>query len=269
VRWLDGAAEQQRVALLCSDPQAAGSAATGWTVPLLHTELATGGWHARPRTIRRTRHRLDGVWKRPRLVRSRPDPAYAAQTGRSRSKSAVTVAAGGEGWCGDETTRRESPPVRSAWAKRGAPANGVIAGHHGRRVLHGARHAATGALVQRVRERRRQDDGLAFVEERGQVRPDVPKLLIGDNAPPHHPQRVREAAARAHSTRAWLPFRAPELNPGEDLWRRMKAVVAANRPPSSMHALAQQAAAWLAALSPDDRLRCSGLLSAKFQWLST
>jgi hypothetical protein len=61
--------------------------------------------------------------------------------------------------------------------------------------------------------------------------------------------------------------RAPELNPCEDLWRLMKAVVAANRCASSMDDLAQQAVAWLAALSPDDRLRCSGLLSAKFQWL--
>jgi hypothetical protein len=49
----------------------------------------------------------------------------------------------------------------------------------------------------------------------------------------------------------------------------MKAVVAANRCAASMDALAQQAVAWLAALSPDDRLRCSGLLSTKFQWLVT
>ncbi|MGZ6389089.1 MAG: transposase, partial [Ktedonobacterales bacterium] len=115
----------------------------------------------------------------------------------------------------------------------------------------------------------RQDDCLAFVEQLGQVHPDVPKLLIWDNAPPHHPKRVREAAERAHITIAWLPFRAPELNPCEDLWRLMKADVAANRPPSSMDDLVQHAVAWLAALSPYDRLRCSGLFSAKFQWLLT
>lgn len=103
----------------------------------------------------------------------------------------------------------------------------------------------------------------------GKLRPEVPKLLIWDNAPPHHPIRVREAAERAHITIAWLPFRAPELNPCEDLWRLMKSVVAANRCAANMDALAVQAAAWLAALSPYDRLRCSGLLSIKFQWLST
>jgi transposase len=172
-------------------------------------------------------------------------------------------------WFGDETTLREYPPLRAAWAKRGEPANVVISGRNSRRVLHGALNAATGELVQLIRERSRQDDCLAFVEALGQVRPEVPKLLIWDNAPPHHPKRVLEAAVRAHITIAWLPFRAPELNPCEDLWRLMKAVVAANRWASNMDELAQQAAAWLAALSPYDRLRCSGLLSLKFQWLST
>lgn len=172
-------------------------------------------------------------------------------------------------WFGDETTLREYPPLRGAWARRGAPANVVISGRNGRRVLHGALNAATGELVQLVRDRSRQDDCLAFVEALGQLRPEVPKLLIWDNAPPHHPKRVQAAAQRAHVTIAWLPFRAAELNPCEDLWRLMKAVVAANRCAASMDALAQQAVAWLTALSPHDRLRCSGLLSSKFQWLST
>ena len=145
----------------------------------------------------------------------------------------------------------------------------VISGRTGRRVLHGALNAATGELVQLIRERSRQDDCLAFVEALGQARPAVPKLLIWDNAPPHHPQRVVAAAERVHITIAWLPFRAPELTPCEDLWRLMKAVVAANRCAASLDLLAQQAVAWLAALLPDDRLRCSGLLSEKFQWLST
>ncbi len=184
----------------------------------------------------------------------------------------MTLQAGGEVGCGDETTLREYPPLRAAWAQRGEPADVVLSGRNARRVLHGALNAATGQVVHLIRERSRQDDCLAFVEALGQVRPEVPKLLIGDNAPPHHPRRVLEAAARAHITIAWLPFRAPELNPCADLWRLMKAVVAANRCAASMDdldELAQQAAAWLTALSPYDRLRRSGLLSTKFQWLST
>jgi transposase len=145
----------------------------------------------------------------------------------------------------------------------------VISGRNGRRVVHGARNAATGACVHLIRARRRQDDGLACIAALSQVRPEVPKRLIWDNAPPHHPKRVLASAERAHSTIAWLPFRAPERHPGEDLWRLMKTVVAANRCAPDLDALAQQAVDWLTALSPYDRLRCSGLLSRKFQWLST
>jgi transposase len=86
VRRLDAPGEQRLSELLTSDPQAAGYAATGWTVPLLRTELAKGGWHASGRTIRRTLHRLGWVWKRPRFVLGRPDPAYAAKKGQSQSK---------------------------------------------------------------------------------------------------------------------------------------------------------------------------------------
>ncbi len=84
------------------------------------------------------------------------------------------------------------------------------------------------------------------------------------------------AAAEAVGIRiAWLPFRSPELMPCEDLWRLTKAQVAANRPyredqpDEIVQALAEQAVSSLAALSSFDRLRCSGLLGSKFQWLST
>jgi transposase len=86
VRRLDAAGEHRLDALLRSDPQAAGYAATGWTVPLLQTQLAKGGWSASGRTIRRTLHRLGWVWKRPRFVLGRPDRDYQRQKGRSLSK---------------------------------------------------------------------------------------------------------------------------------------------------------------------------------------
>ncbi|HEV2458301.1 MAG TPA: transposase, partial [Ktedonobacterales bacterium] len=105
--------------------------------------------------------------------------------------------------------------------------------------------------------------------------PPPPKLLVWDNAPPHHPKRVQAAAAAGQISIAWLPFRSPELNPDEDLWRLAKAQIAANRPYSEepsdqvVQTLAEQTVHCIAALSPLDRLRCSGLLSSKFQWLST
>ena len=179
------------------------------------------------------------------------------------------MAEGGELWFGDETTLREFPPLRAAWARRGEQQLVVVSGRNSRRVVHGALNAATGDFVALIRERSRQDDCAAFVEALGSVRPDVPKLLVWDNAPPHHPKRVQAAAAAANIRIAYLPFRAPELMPCEDLWRLAKAEVAANRVYEAVQEQAERAVAWLAALTPFDRLLKTGLFGAKFQWLST
>ena len=78
---LDAAAEAVLTALLATDPQARGHRATGWTVPLLRTELDQAGFGVAPKTVRRALHRLGYRWKRPRYVLGRPDPAYAEKRG--------------------------------------------------------------------------------------------------------------------------------------------------------------------------------------------
>ena len=133
----------------------------------------------------------------------------------------------------------------------------------------GPRALATGDFVSLIRERSRQDDCAAFVKALGELRPTVPKLLVWDNAPPHHPKRVQAAAAAANIRLAFLPFRTPELMPCEDLWRLAKAMVAANRVYESIQEQAERAVAWLTALSPFDRLLKCGLFGLKFQWLAT
>jgi hypothetical protein len=193
------------------------------------------------------------------------------------------VAAGGEVWFGDETTLREFPPLRAAWARKGQQQIVVISGRNARRVVHGALNVATGELASLIRERSRQDDCAAFVEALGQLgqlrqlRPQTPKLLVWDNAPPPHPKRVQAVAAAANIRLRFLPFRflpfrSPELMPCEDLWRlakAVKAVVAGNRVYQAVQEQAERAVAWLAALSPYERLLTTGLFSLKFQWLST
>jgi transposase len=78
---LDAAAEAVLTAWLATDPQARGYRATGWTVPLLRTELAVAGYLVSRKTIRRALHRLGYRWKRPQYVLGRPDPAYAEKRG--------------------------------------------------------------------------------------------------------------------------------------------------------------------------------------------
>ena len=172
-------------------------------------------------------------------------------------------------WVADETALREFPPLRAGWSKRGEPAVVLISGRNKRRTILGALEVTTGELVHTVRERCRTDDVLAAVEALGAVRPAVPKLLIWDNAPPHHPHRVRDAAQAAGITLAFLPFRSPELMPLEELWRGLKATVAANRCYPPLEELADRAVAWLDAMSDDDRLRRCGFQTSKFDWLST
>jgi hypothetical protein len=117
----------------------------------------------------------------------------------------------------------EFPPLRACWGKRGEQRVVVTSSRNGRRVIHGALNAASGDFVALIRERSRQDDCLAIVEALSRVHAGVPKLLVWDNAPPHYTKRVAAAAAAAHIQITWLPFRAPELMPCEDLWRLAKA----------------------------------------------
>lgn len=141
------------------------------------------------------------------------------------ARATAMTDAGGEDWVADETALREFPPLRASWSRRGAPAIVLISGKNTRRTILGALNVRSGERVTTVRERCRTDDVLAAGEALGQVRPGVPKLLIWDHAPPHHPHQVRDAAAAAGITLAFLPFRSPEL-PLEDLWRGLKATVA-------------------------------------------
>jgi hypothetical protein len=94
------------------------------------------------------------------------------------------------------------------------------------------------------------------------------EVLIWDNAPSHMPHRVRDAARDAGITLAFLPFRSPELMPLKELWRRLKATVAAGRCYASLEELAERALAWLDRMSDAERRRC-GLTSSKFTWLPT
>lgn len=80
---LGSGGEAVLTARLGEDPQTRGYQATGWTVPLLGTELAQAGYRVGERAIRRAVHRLGYRWKRPRYVLGRPDPAYAEKKGAS------------------------------------------------------------------------------------------------------------------------------------------------------------------------------------------
>ena len=80
-RRLDVVGEARLAELLAADPQGRGHQATGWTVPLLRTELAAAGYAVSAKTVRRALKRMGYRWKRPRSILGRPDPDYAEKRG--------------------------------------------------------------------------------------------------------------------------------------------------------------------------------------------
>lgn len=118
-----------------------------------------------------------------------------------------------------------------------------------------------------TRERGCGEDCPAVLAELGARWPAGPHLVVWDNAPPHHTRVVRATAEACHVEVACLPFRSPELNPCEDLWRRLKATVAANRCYPHVDELGQCGLAWLTSLTNEDVLRLTGFHSSKFAWL--
>jgi transposase len=158
-------------------------------------------------------------------------------------------AAGGEVRVADEPALREFPPLRAGWSLRGHPALVTITGRNAQRTLFGALNVSTGELVCLPLVRCRTDDIVDAVTALGQVHPGIPKLLIWDNAPPHHPHRVRDAGDAVGITLAFLPFRAPELMPLEELWRGLTQTVEANRCYASLNELVTRALTWLTTLA--------------------
>jgi transposase len=181
----------------------------------------------------------------------------------------VTLAAGGNVWFADETTRREFPPLRAAWARRGEQAVVTISGRHARRVVHGALNIVTGEMVRVVRERNRGVDSAALIAAVAARTPAGRSVLVWDNAPPHPTHVARERAEATGIAIVPLPFRSPELMPCEDVWRGMKGVVAANRTDADVDELAARAVGWLDDCGPAALLRLAGLQSSKFDWLPT
>ncbi len=82
-RSLEGQAEVLLEELLEEgEPQRRGYRSSGWTVPLLKSELAKAGYVVSERTVRRTLKRVGFRWKRPKYVLGRPDPDHESKKGK-------------------------------------------------------------------------------------------------------------------------------------------------------------------------------------------
>lgn len=167
----------------------------------------------------------------------------------------------------DWTLLRLFPPLRAAWAPVGTAASVVITGENAKAVLFGTINLRTGHRVVVARPRATGGDARAFlIELRRHYRGWGTIWLLADRASAHTDRRTQALARQLDIRFVWLPKQAPELNAMDQLWRELKAVIAANRQAPTIVALAISAMLWVLMLSPTEARRKAGMLSPHF-WL--
>lgn len=167
----------------------------------------------------------------------------------------------------DWTLLRLFPPLRAAWAPIGQTSQVLITGENAKAVLFGAISLHTGHRVVAARPRAAGADARAFLEElRQHYRGWHTIWLLADRASAHTDRRTQALAAALNIRFVWLPKQAPELNAMDQLWRALKAVIAANRQAPTIDVLAISAMLWVLMLSPSEARRKAGMVSPNF-WL--
>lgn len=254
---IDEEAEAEIERVLQAPPTEEGYNVTRWTSPRLAQHLKEKlGRDVHPRTVRRALKRLEFSWKRPR--RSLPeDPDYAE---RMRELLEAISRAGCETTVlfEDETDVRRFPPLRRMWMPRGEQWSVEVPEQNEKFTLYGALDVFTGRVHVEPYPKGRSDYTKAFLQHvleqvEGQI------LLVWDHASWHTSKAV-EALIEAHDRLevAYLPKRAPEANPVEDLWRELKNKVAANLE-RGLSALKQACRRFFDELTPEAALNTAGL----------
>jgi transposase len=198
-------------------------------------------------TVRRWLHSADIVWRRPRPVVARADPDREAILGRLRAllrdlpddETAVFQ---------DEADLNLNPEVGCAWMAKGHQAQLATPGDNEKCYLAGSLHWRTGVLFETVGPRR---DGALFVQHLDQLRRRLRRYrvihVLCDNAKFHKEGAVVQFL-REHGGRVvlhYLPRYAPECNPVERVWWRLREAITRNHRCGSLPELVEQALGWL------------------------
>jgi transposase len=143
----------------------------------------------------------------------------------------------------------------------------AISGRNAQATLYCAINLRSGRCVTLGRAHHRQGDFQAFLRRLRHGRgARGPLYLLVDHDSSHTAVASQQLARALSIDLLWLPKQCPHLNPVENLWRALKADVAANRQFATIDELLRYAEAWIQRLSPQQALRKSGLLSPTF-WL--
>lgn len=254
---LDEEAEAELERLLKAPPTKAGYDFTRWTAPRLAEHLKRKlGVDVHPETVREALRRLEFSWKRPRR-RLPDDPDYAeriADIDQAIAEAAPQTTILFE----DETELRRFPPLRRAWMPVGEQRSVAVPEQNGKFCLYGALDITSGEVIVEPYAKGRSDHTKAFLR-RVLSRIEGRILLIWDNASWHLSKTVQQLIDDHDRLEVMhLPRRAPEDNPVEDLWRRLKNVVAANLE-RSLEALRAACRRFFKELTPKQALKIAGL----------
>jgi transposase len=199
-------------------------------------------------TVRRHLHRADIVWRRPRPVLRREDPARAVILAELREllrdlpedETAVFE---------DEVDVNLNPKIGCMWMRRGQQAEVVTPGDNAKRYLAGSLHWRTGALFTTCGDKR---DGKLFVAHLHDLRRRLRRYkkvhVICDNAKFHHSCWDVWEFCHKYGDRVvlhFLPKYAPDLNPIERVWWRLHEAITRNHQCQTLEELVDLAIIWL------------------------
>ncbi len=254
---LDAEAERELERLLQEPPTEEGYDFTRWTAPRLAEHLKRKlGTDVHPETVREALRRLEFSWKRPRR-RLPEDPCYKE---RMAKVDQAIAEAGAETTVlfEDETELRRFPPLRRAWMPVGQQRPVRVPEQNGKFALYGALDIASGTVYTEPYPKAKSSCTKAFLR-RVLSRVEGRILLIWDRASWHRSKTVRKLVDACERLQVLhLPKRAPEDNPMEDLWRRLKNTVAANLE-RSLEALRAACQKFFEELTPRQALKTAGL----------
>jgi putative transposase len=200
-------------------------------------------------TIRKVLHDLGLAWRRPRPVVGPADPDHDRKM-RAIRRWMAALPPDQVAVFQDEVQLDLNPKIGSAWMLRGFQAEVVTPGDNDRRHLAASVVAGSGMLVvSRPTRRRNAEQFLAHLADLcGRLRRWRVIHVICDNAAFHKSRAVQRWVADrgGRVSLHYLPTRAPEENPVEQVFWRLHEAVTRNHRCRTIDELVRRAVDWLA-----------------------
>jgi putative transposase len=206
-------------------------------------------------TVRRWLQQADLVWRRPRPVLRRQDPARQSKL-QSLRRLLQGLPADEVAVFEDEVDIQLNPKIGSMWMRRGQQAQVETPGDNEKRYLAGSMNWRTGTLWRTQGKKR---DGALFVQHLDDLRRRLRRYkkihVICDNARFHRVAKCKRLAAYLEQwghrlVLHYLPLYAPETNPIERLWWHLHDEITRNHQCHTLEELLDLAFRWLENRSP-------------------